>query len=202
MKTGTKVLLFALAVVAGIVPAQAKECREQAVTATSREYVSRSLGAFPGSWSAWRQKVKDEIGDGWQAWRRADDREIRCEQVTNSGGSKRWTCTRSARPCRPGSGDAGVSNPGTGGGTGTGTNTGGPGTGSPDLPAIDQVLRRGMENEQVKTLQYLLREAGYDLELDGDFGRSTEAAVRDFQKKNKITVDGRAGPQTIEALTS
>ncbi len=59
-----------------------------------------------------------------------------------------------------------------------------------------------MENEQVKTLQYLLREAGYDLELDGDFGRSTEAAVRDFQKKNKITVDGRAGPQTIEALTS
>jgi hypothetical protein len=198
MKTGTRVFLFTLAVLAGILPAQAKECREEAVTATSREYISRSLGAFPGSWSAWRKKVKNEIGDGWQAWRRADEREIRCEQATNSRGSKRWTCTRSARPCRPGSGNAGVGNPGTGGGT----DTGGPGVDPPDLPAINQILRRGMENEQVKTLQYLLREAGYDLELDGDFGRTTEAAVRDFQKQNKLKVDGRAGPQTIEALTS
>lgn len=200
MKTGTRVFLFALAVFAAVLPAQAKECREEAVTATSREYVSRSLGAFPGSWAAWRKQVKQELGDGWQAWRRASDREIRCEQVINSRGSKRWTCTRSARPCRPG-GDGGA---GSGGNTGTGgTNTGGAGNEPPDeLPAIDQILRRGMKHAQVETLQYLLREAGYKLELDGDFGRSTELAVRDFQKKNKLKVDGRAGPQTVEALTS
>ncbi|MBU2533219.1 MAG: peptidoglycan-binding protein [Alphaproteobacteria bacterium] len=59
-----------------------------------------------------------------------------------------------------------------------------------------------MEGEQVKTLQYLLREAGYDVQIDGDFGRSTEQALIKFQRDNKISVDGRAGPRTVEALTS
>ena len=202
MKSGWKVILLAMAAVAAIaLPGQAKECRDEAITATSREYLSRSLGAFPGSWSAWRNKVKDELGEGWQAWRRAEDRSIRCEQGVSSGG-KRWTCTRSARPCRPGSG--GGTDVGGGSGTGTGgggsTNTGGELPN--DLPTIDQVLRRGMKNAQVETLQYLLREAGYDIKLDGDFGDATEKAVRDFQRKNDLKVDGRAGPDTVEALTS
>jgi hypothetical protein len=203
MKSGWKLILLALAAVAAVgMPAYAKECRDEAITATSREYLSRSLGAFPGSWAAWRKKVKNELGEGWQAWRRAEERKINCEQVVSSGRS-RWTCTRSARPCRPGSGETNVGG-GTGGGTGTGdggsTNTGG--QPPDDLPAIDRVLRRGMKNAQVETLQYLLREAGYDLKLDGDFGQATEQAVRDFQKKNDLKVDGRAGPDTIEALTS
>jgi hypothetical protein len=205
MKTGWRVCVLALLLAGGAaaaVPAQAKECREAAVTATSREYVSRSLGAFPGSWAAWREKVKSEIGDGWQAWRRAEDREIRCEQGAGASGGKRWTCTRSARPCRPGSGGGpggtagGSSGSGGGGSTPTGSEP------KDDLPAIDQILRRGMKNAQVETLQYLLREAGYTLELDGDYGRATEDAVRDFQRKNKLKVDGRAGPETVEALTS
>ena len=32
---------------------------------------------------------------------------------------------------------------------------------------IDTVLSLGMKGEQVKTLQYLLNEAGYNLEIDG-----------------------------------
>ena len=59
-----------------------------------------------------------------------------------------------------------------------------------------------MSGEQVKTLQYLLNQAGYEVEIDGDFGRSTEKALLAFQKKSRITVDGRAGPKTVEALTS
>ena len=205
MKSGWKLIVLAFAAFAAVgSPAQAKECRDEAIAATSREYLSRSLGAFPGSWSAWRKKVKNELGEGWQAWRRAEDRKINCEQVISSGRS-RWTCTRSARPCRPGSGETNVGG-GTSVGGGTGTGDGGstnPGGEPPDdLPPIDQVLRRGMKNAQVETVQYLLREAGYNLELDGDFGRVTEQAVRDFQRKNDLKVDGRAGPDTIEALTS
>jgi hypothetical protein len=200
MNTGIRILLVVLAGLAVIVPAQAKECREAVVTATSREYISRSLGAFPASWAAWRKIVKNDIGDGWQAWRRAENREIRCDQVNDVNGNKRWTCTRSARPCRPGSG--GGRGDAVGGNTGAGSTDSGWREPRNDLPAIDQILRRGMKNAQVETLQYLLREAGYDLALDGHFGRSTEDAVRDFQKKNKLKVDGRAGPYTIEALTS
>lgn len=199
MQSGSRRLLIgtgalAIGIFSSALPVAAKECREDAVTATSRAYVSRSLGAFPGSWAAWRNKVKAEVGDGWQAWRRAEGREIRCEQI-GSGGGNRWTCTRSARPCKPGRGDA--SSDVAGGGN--------PGNGEEpkdDLPAIDQVLRRGMKGPQVETLQYLLRDAGYDLKIDGDYGRVTEEAVRDFQRQNKLRVDGRAGPETVEALTS
>lgn len=60
-----------------------------------------------------------------------------------------------------------------------------------------------MEGKDVKELQSLLIQAGYDCGswgADGDFGDSTESAVRQLQKDCKITVDGEAGPQTLAAL--
>ncbi len=172
-------------------PAAAKQCKDASITATSREYLSRSLGAFPGSWAAWRKKVKAEAGNGWQAWRRAEDRKIECEQAENVNGRKRWTCTRVARPCRPGAAqpDDPIKESKC-----RLTDT--------DLVPIDRVLRRGMSGEQVTTLQCLLQEADFDVETDGVFGRTTERAVRRFQRRNQLSVDGRAGPRTVEALTS
>lgn len=51
----------------------AEQCKPDAVTATSNLNVSKTLGAYPGSWAAWRKKVKSEHGDGWQAWRRSKE---------------------------------------------------------------------------------------------------------------------------------
>jgi hypothetical protein len=187
MKMG---LRFSMAALAGLVlmavPAAAQQCKVEAVTATSREYISRSLGAFPGSWAAWRKEVKARHGNGWQAWRRAEERKIQCKQAKNAQGRKRWTCTRTARPCRPG----------VSGGTNPGDDS------NYIYQPIDTVLKRGMNGEQVKTLQYLLKQAGYDVDIDGDFGRTTEKALIAFQRKSRIDVDGRAGPKTVEALTS
>ena len=45
-------------------------------------------------------------------------------------------------------------------------------------------------------LQELLREAGYDIAVDGDFGSKTDSAVRDFQAKHKLVSDGVVGPKT------
>ena len=36
--------------------------------------------------------------------------------------------------------------------------------------------------------------------IDGKYGRSTYNAVQQFQKKNKLSVDGQAGPDTMAAL--
>lgn len=54
--------------------------------------------------------------------------------------------------------------------------------------------------EAVFILQDLLREAGYNIPVDGDFGPKTDEAVRDFQLKNGLVVDGIVGDKTWRAL--
>ncbi len=49
-------------------------------------------------------------------------------------------------------------------------------------------------------MQDALGEAGFELEADGAFGEDTEAAVRAFQRKNGLVVDGIVGRQTMAAL--
>jgi hypothetical protein len=49
--------------------------------------------------------------------------------------------------------------------------------------------------------QRLLRELGYDVgPIDGAFGPQTETAVRAFQERNRLAVDGIVGPQTWALL--
>ncbi|MDY6937126.1 MAG: peptidoglycan-binding protein [Cyanobacteriota bacterium] len=62
------------------------------------------------------------------------------------------------------------------------------------------LLRKGSTGETVRRLQNLLNRRGYNLTIDGIFGVRTEAAVKTFQNRNGLTVDGVVGPQTWEAL--
>lgn len=62
-------------------------------------------------------------------------------------------------------------------------------------------LRRGNKGEAVEELQALLNaKFGFDLEIDGDFGRATETAVKEFQKKHGLVTDGIVGKKTWAAL--
>lgn len=62
-------------------------------------------------------------------------------------------------------------------------------------------LRRGSQGDEVADLQMLLNSKfGYDLDVDGNFGKATETAVKDFQKKHGLTADGVVGPKTWAAL--
>lgn len=63
------------------------------------------------------------------------------------------------------------------------------------------VVKRGATGPRVTALQFLLRERGYKIATDGRFGYTTESALRKFQKKNKLQVDGKIGWQSWEALT-
>ena len=66
------------------------------------------------------------------------------------------------------------------------------------------VLQKGAKGEQVKALQRMLCAMGYSLgakkPVDGDFGTKTDAAVRAYQKKNGLTVDGIVGEKTWNKL--
>lgn len=62
-------------------------------------------------------------------------------------------------------------------------------------------LRHGMKGEEVRQIQEALIKLGYMKgPADGVYGNKTENAVRKFQKKNKLDVDGLVGPKTKELI--
>jgi len=73
-------------------------------------------------------------------------------------------------------------------------------TALPDPPAIEAdergLLRRGDRGEGVKLLQRALRSVGYDLAIDGIFGRITLECVKSFQATHDLDRDGIVGPLT------
>ena len=69
------------------------------------------------------------------------------------------------------------------------------------LAADAASLRKGASGDEVVTLQKKLKQWGYYTgAVDGVFGSGTEKAVRLFQQKNSLTVDGVVGTKTAAAL--
>lgn len=64
------------------------------------------------------------------------------------------------------------------------------------------LLRRGSKGEDVQRLQRALAKWGSRIEVDGDFGEKTEAAVKAFQKDHGLVPDGIVGQYTWRALLS
>lgn len=63
-------------------------------------------------------------------------------------------------------------------------------------------IEYGNRGNDVKTLQTKLNKVGYKLEVDGVCGNATAAAIKDFQRKYNLAVDGQAGKNTITKLDS
>lgn len=66
-----------------------------------------------------------------------------------------------------------------------------------------RVLKYGSEGNDVKALQILLMGNACPCGkrgADGNFGISTENAVKEYQRKKKLQVDGEAGPETWGSL--
>ena len=62
-------------------------------------------------------------------------------------------------------------------------------------------LSYGSKGSDVKTLQELLNQNGYSLDVDGIFGSKTQEAVEDYQTKTNLKVDGIAGNETWGSLS-
>ena len=62
------------------------------------------------------------------------------------------------------------------------------------------LIKYGSTGTGVKWVQDLLKQNGYSLEIDGDFGNITKNAVIHFQKYNNLDTDGIVGSQTRNAL--
>ena len=67
--------------------------------------------------------------------------------------------------------------------------------------ASADLFKRGSSGATVTQIQTRLKNWGYyDGAVDGVYGSRTEAAVRWFQRRNGLSVDGQAGPQTLAAI--
>jgi hypothetical protein len=73
--------------------------------------------------------------------------------------------------------------------------------GAPVINKQAAILKKGSKGPFVTELQQSLNTLGYGpLVDDGDFGAKTEAAVKAFQTKAGLEVDGWAGPRTLDAI--
>ena len=122
------------------------------------------------------------------------------EHVPNTGnnsgsGSNSGTSAGSGSTAGSGSGTSSGSNSNSNSNSGSGTSS---------LPVISvsgrSMVYNGCTGNDVKALQQLLNRLGYGLTEDGIFGGGTDAAVRSFQKKYGLTVDGYVGPASWKVL--
>jgi peptidoglycan hydrolase-like protein with peptidoglycan-binding domain len=72
----------------------------------------------------------------------------------------------------------------------------GPRAGAANAPTV----QAGASGDTVTAIQYLLRQGGQDVVVDGDFGEQTAGAVKSFQEAKGLTADGIVGAQTWDAL--
>lgn len=66
--------------------------------------------------------------------------------------------------------------------------------------AMANYLQMGSSGSRVRQIQEALNKQGYGLKVDGIYGSATKKAVQQYQKKNKLGVDGIVGDQTWNSL--
>ena len=72
-----------------------------------------------------------------------------------------------------------------------------------EQPEEGRTLSKGMKGEDVKAVQVRLTALGYyNGKLDGNFGTGTRDAVKLFQARNAMKVDGKVGPRTLAKLNA
>lgn len=67
-------------------------------------------------------------------------------------------------------------------------------------PEPIETVFKGMKGLAVKWVQWELVQDGFKLSIDGSCGKKTDKAIRDYQKKHNLTIDGRVWTQTITEM--
>jgi len=65
---------------------------------------------------------------------------------------------------------------------------------------LDKDHKRGSRGKKVRAIQEWLSLHGFSTAVDGDFGPATDYAVREFQRKKRLKVDGIVGEKTFNQL--
>lgn len=71
---------------------------------------------------------------------------------------------------------------------------------TPNHPWPGVYISLGSKGDIVRTVQARLRERGWTIGVDGQFGPQTDSVVRAFQRDKNLTADGIVGRKTWDAL--
>lgn len=63
-----------------------------------------------------------------------------------------------------------------------------------------KTVLKGQKNDNVKWVQWYLRQYGFTIAVDGSFGNNTYNTVRNFQSLKGLEIDGKVGPKTRAKL--
>lgn len=63
-----------------------------------------------------------------------------------------------------------------------------------------RTIKQGSDGGGVYLLQTLLKQKGFMLDCDGQFGGQTDWCLRIYQQKNGLTIDGICGPKTWRSI--
>lgn len=69
-----------------------------------------------------------------------------------------------------------------------------------NYPAYPGLQRLGSKGVFVRQIQAKLRDRGWNINVDGDFGPQTDKIVRQFQKEKRLAVDGLVGRNTWKSI--
>lgn len=73
----------------------------------------------------------------------------------------------------------------------------------PDPEPLKLPYKKGDKGDEIKAVQAELKALGYKVgKVDGIFGKNTQDAVKLFQARNGMTVDGKVGQRTLDRLFS
>lgn len=64
------------------------------------------------------------------------------------------------------------------------------------------MIEKGSKGTEVANWQRFLISQGYNIEADGDFGKATDIATKDFQAAQHLRADGKVGDRTYKAAES
>ena len=71
-----------------------------------------------------------------------------------------------------------------------------------DLSGVTRTLKKGMSGKDVTKVQKALKALGYDIGVDGKFGKQTKETIEAFQKAKGLKVTGVVDKETLAALAA
>jgi len=171
-------------------PSLPEGCKRERITAAGEQTLGVVRSKHYLARKAWQRQVIDKFGERFQQWEHAACRTVECGPGSISGYSR---CTYAAFPCAPDVNMHDVDELKR-------IRTEQP---SPEFYQRHEEERRGgreLGQDEIAELQRLLRQAGYSVSIDGQFGEQTSEALISWQRRAGLREDGEATMKNLELL--